>query len=446
MTPSRCFLPISRSFLAVLFTILPISTTSALTEGKSPAVLRREAGLLVGEGEIPFDADVGVLPGEEGHALLILALTLANRDLRFERSGEGHRADYRVSLSVMEGDRTVRSRNWVRSVEVGTFRETQLTGPTLLFQGYLTVPPGKYVLEVSVQDGSSYRRGAATGECEVAGSRLELAGPILLQPYGTFPAQAAPRPARLGALLLRPDHTYLRGEEIWVYGERHGSLAPGEEILVQVADNAGTVYAERIVPSETDGVIREKLSTDRLPPGRFALRLVRRGADGSDLNVAETPVFLTFARDWLVSGLEDLWPQLDALRLWATPPDFEAIPPGERGESWWGFWEAMTLPRQPSGQSALVTYFERIRYADQYFSEPGRGGWTSDRGRAYALLGEPAQVLRRQMGVEHRQEILTWVYRFQRFVVRLNFMEEDQQGRYFLQNPYELERALARLH
>ena len=93
----------------------------------------RDNGILKAEGEIGFLADLWILPTASDSARALLAVSLSNSDLQFERTESGGwQADYQVAVRF-EGDDAPPPKSWDQSVEVAAFDETLLAGETIVF-------------------------------------------------------------------------------------------------------------------------------------------------------------------------------------------------------------------------------------------------------------------------------------------------------------------------
>ncbi len=118
----------------------------------NPLQVYDDLGYVVGE---PRFAAVGRfihLPGPGDSTYAIFALSLANSALRFRREPPGYMARYRVAITVRDtadpaGVALARSAA-IREVRVRSFRETSRSEESIIFQAYLTLPPGHYTAEV----------------------------------------------------------------------------------------------------------------------------------------------------------------------------------------------------------------------------------------------------------------------------------------------------------
>lgn len=94
---------------------------------------------------------------------------------------------------------------------------------------------------------------------------------------------------------------------------------------------------------------------------------------------------------------------------------FLELPPAERDNFIKEFWEKRDPDPTTEENEFKEGYFDRIEEADRLFSQEGRPGWLTDRGRIYVLFGPPTQIKRSTGGYMdsnrtiHRDEIV-WYY------------------------------------
>ncbi|MGH7607510.1 MAG: hypothetical protein ACREME_09235, partial [Gemmatimonadales bacterium] len=119
------------------------------------ATVYRSMGFLVGGTALPFVASVRYLagPGRDS-TLALFALSLTNHALTFHRQGNEFVAEYRVEASFRSDSGAVPVRQVGRDeqVRVRSFQETLRTDESIIFQHFLTVPPGIYQVQVMVRD------------------------------------------------------------------------------------------------------------------------------------------------------------------------------------------------------------------------------------------------------------------------------------------------------
>jgi len=185
------------------------------------------------------------------------------------------------------------------------------------------------------------------------------------------------------------------------------------------------------------GVVRVPIST--VGVGIAQVSFTRRDAPDS----ARAPLFVSFGEDIPLMSFEDM---LGYLRFFATSGRITALKnaPADRRASEWAAFLRVTdpIPETPINEE-MEAYFGRIQIANAQFRMDRNPGWLSDRGMVYVGLGDPDQIIERnvnqqisssQMGSTARLQI--WQYRT--YSSQLVFYEETG-GRWRLTRPSETE-------
>src|SRR5574341_682479 len=114
----------------------------------------RSMGALVGGGALPFVASVRYLAGPTPDSTLALfSVSLTNQTLSFQRRGAEFVAEYRVEASFRTDTTSVAPVRQIGSdeqVRVRNFQETLRTDESVIFQQFVTLPPGDYQVMVLV--------------------------------------------------------------------------------------------------------------------------------------------------------------------------------------------------------------------------------------------------------------------------------------------------------
>jgi GWxTD domain-containing protein len=133
--------------------------------------------------------------------------------------------------------------------------------------------------------------------------------------------------------------------------------------------------------------------------------------------------------------------------LWffATPTRLSALPhppPERRATVWAAFLRATDpIPETPTNED-MQAYFGRIQQANLQFRMDRNPGWLSDRGMVFVALGDPDQILERNVNqtlstsqIATSARIQIWQYR--QYNSQLIFYEDT--GRWRLTRPSETE-------
>lgn len=413
-------------------------TLPALTD---PTAVYRAMGLLTDvSGGYGFVGTVRIFAGPSADSMLVLvALSLPNRGLAFRRDGTTFVADYRVELALRGQAGVLTQDGRDERVRVTTFRETQRTDESIIFQHSLWVPAGQYVLGVVVRD----RNGPAVGRAEQQLAVPEPRTPAVSMPLAVYEVGRRERYRDPLALVPNPrGGTDYGGDTLRFYVETYG-LRPGAPLGVSVLDADGRPeYADsaRVAEgAEVQGLV-VAIPPDRLSLGRHDLRILI----GADV-LAAAPFVVTFSDQWLVGNFADMvsllryFPHADTLRSVINGT------PEQRAAAWRQMWRDSDPNVASPENEALDEYFERLRAANDRFQDEGVEGWLTDRGEVLIGLGEPTEIIDRRPDIQGRGRVLIWNYNDHRLT--LYFVDETGFGRMRLdpRSRAEFLRVLARI-
>ncbi len=91
---------------------------------------------------------------------MLLAVSLPSTALNFQRLNEQYVATYTVRIELRRGNDVVQEWDAREAVRVPTFKETQRTDESVIWQQYLRVAPGNYSMVVGFKDANSIRNTA----------------------------------------------------------------------------------------------------------------------------------------------------------------------------------------------------------------------------------------------------------------------------------------------
>ena len=406
--------------------------TSVLDE---TAVFRRIGRLAVG-GQVPFVGNVALLPGSGDSVLALLALSLENRSLGFERQGtQGFTARYRVDLTFQREGAAPVTVGREETVRVTTFQETLRNNESVIFQEPVLLAPGRYHLTVSVRDRRGDRQSRAEQDLVVAAfAPGSTTAPILV--YEVTGRGAATDPFRG---LLDPRGAAGYGADtltVLVEGYR---MAPDQRITLRVVDARDSVVLARELtfagtPPLESRLLRFVPQDAPLGELRFVL--------GAEPAQRVTTAIVSLSSNWIVSNYDEM---LALLRYFGNEEQLARLrhaTPAERPALWQSFYkDSDPNPATPENE-ALDAYFARLTQADQRFSDEGQPGWRTERGEVFIVLGDPDEVI--DMSASNQGRVVRWTYTSYRVV--LYFVDETGFGRFRLtpQSRADFERARAR--
>jgi GWxTD domain-containing protein len=421
----------------------PEPTTALPTSGAAipdPSELYRQIGLIAAPPPVPFVAKISAFGSQSPDTtLLLVSLSLPNKALTFSREGDRYRAPYEVKVTLNRGSSEAANIDAMEIVRVGSFREVNRTDESIIFQHYFRVAPGTYSLSANVRDVGGSR--AASQEASISVPALtagHLSTPTLVyEATGRSALDSVPR------LLASPRSSAVFGRDstVAVYVEGYGQGVRLPVVYTVRNDKGAQLWRDSTQLARRgnlfSGVVNVPIST--VGVGVAQVYFTRRD---SQQDTVSAPLFVSFGEDIPLMSYEDM---LGYLRYFASPSRLSTLKnaaPESRATEWARFLRATDpIPETPINED-LQAYFGRIQIANGQFRTDHNPGWLSDRGMVYVALGEPDQVLERnvngtltttQMGATTRLQI--WQYR--QFNTQLVFYEET--GRWRLTRPSETE-------
>jgi GWxTD domain-containing protein len=397
--------------------------------GLDPVAAYANAGLIAEGDPIQFIGGVNYFAGATADStLMLVTLSMPNRDFTFAPEQDGYRGRYQVSLDLRRGAEVALHVDARESVRVASYRESTREDESLIFQQFVAAAPGQYVLAISVRDEGSARNGRH--EMLVNVPRITSIG--LSSPVAVYEATPRTSSDSLPELVANPRATAIFGRDtvVQVYLEGYGLPPETPVALAALSDQRVIVWRDTIELDSQSTVMRA--SVIRLPVSVLGVGRVTLSA--TPLNAADTvtaALFVTFGEEWAISSFEEM---LSLLRFYASDTRLAQLreTAGEgRADAWGAFYrETDPDPRTPEHE-ALRTYFARVRVANQRFGDEGTSGWLSDRGEVYVTLGEPDQILEQgDNSFNQRGRAQMWRYNQQR--LQLVFIDQSGFGRWRL--------------
>ncbi|MEO8911126.1 MAG: GWxTD domain-containing protein [Gemmatimonadaceae bacterium] len=356
----------------------------------------RQIGLLAAPEPVAFVGSVSSFAsGRSDTTLVLTSISIPNRALTFSREGDRYRAPYEVRITLSRGGVEAANVNVMEIVRVGSFRETNRTDESIIFQHYFHVAPGVYNLSATVRDVGGSR--AATQDATISVPSLNtgrLSTPaVVYEASGRSVLDSSPK------LLVSPRSSAVFGRDstVAIYVEGYG---PGTRLPVAFVvrnDKGAQIWRDSVVLARNGalftGIVNVPIST--VGVGIARVFFTRRDVASGDS--AAVPLFVTFGEDIPLMSFEDM---LGYLRFFGTPSRINALraaPLEKRASMWAEFLRATDpIPETPTNEE-MQAYFGRIREANAQFRMDRNPGWLSDRGMVFVSLGEPDQVFERNV-------------------------------------------------
>ncbi len=415
----------------------PKSTSQTLSDLLDTQTFYRRIGRLSSTGPLQWVGSVAYAAGAHDSTIAVVGISLQNSVLGFQREANGFVARYQVDLGFTRAGAAPVAINRQETVRVGSFKETQRSDESLLFQQTFLLPPGQYTLQATLRDPATGNSGKVEQAQEVpsygAGS---ITAPLLV-----YAVRGRGSLEDTLSLVLNPRGSVLfGGDSLLAYIE--GYNFPGPETLpVTMRNEADSVIFSGSVSFEGGRPVEGQVL--KLYPDSTALGPLTLSVGQGD-SAKTTTALVAFSHAWVVANYENM---ADLLRYFGRQAAIDSIrkaPAAERPAMWVNFWHETDPDPNTSENEAINAYFTRIAIANQRFRSEGVDGWRTDRGEVYVAFGEPDETYETQPGAVGGR-IIEWVYTNLRLA--LYFVDENGFGRYRLDpsSRADFQRVLSRL-
>jgi GWxTD domain-containing protein len=406
----------------------------------------RSMGFLVGGAALPFVASVRYLGGPTPDSTLALfSVSLTNNSLTFQRRGNEFVAEYRIEVAFRTDSGSavpVRQLGRDEQIRVRSFQETLRTDESVIFQQFVTLPPGKYRVFVMLRD----RNGPAFARAERVDSapRFAAGGTTLAQPIAVYSTEGRTQRSELPKLLANPRSTLpYGGDSIRFYVESYGQS--DNRVIARFIDAGDRELWRdtlRLKGGADVATATLVLEPSKLPVGQADLETFAPG--GSD--TARAHFLVSFSNQWVITNFDEM---LSLLRYFDRQDWVDSLrraPQEQRPDVWHQFWAATDpVPITPENE-ALDEYFRQVQQANIRFQDEGQPGWMTDRGEVFITLGEPDEILDMSSGLDRSGlRAIRWTYTNLRLV--LYFQDQTGFGRFRLTptSRAEYQRVLGRV-
>lgn len=392
-----------------------------------------------------FYAETYVLPTKGADsAQLTVFFRMASDFLTFVKVtdradvGGNYKADMPVNIEVRDSLGVIRNRQlWRGTAYTNSFEETNNKNEFHYGWAQMTVGPGTYTvsLEISAQKESNQKKLRLPPVTFSPGRRGGQLSPVMFAdpqegPYGDlvspfvftgnlpfvardavallFVADETPQTYDYSIKQLPPDARDIRWWQVSDVVESVTSQ-PGVVPVISMRSTSDKPLLEfRKMDAMTNPIatMRIPVPVTALVPGRYELRLVRRGA--SDTITTKFQILW----EMMPLGLRNLNYAVDIMRYILTDEEMDRIddgPDSERRAKLMDYWRKQDPTGATTYNERMAEYFKRVDQAFFAFStiqEPD--GAKSERGKIYILHGPPTNVSRKPTSGDRPVEI--WTY------------------------------------
>ena len=407
----------------------------------------RSMGLLATGAPLPFVASIRYVRGPAPDSTLgVFALSLANSALSFQRSGVEFVAEYHVEATFSGDTGMVPLRHIERDeqVRVRSFQETLRSDESVIFQEFVTLPPGPYTVSVMVRDrnGPAFARTERVDTAPALWRRPGLTRPIsVYQVTGGGRTQTGIAPA----LLANPRATVPYGTDtLRFYIEGYGVSASSRLVARVVDESDRELWRDTVALRGDAGVASATIAVapERLAVGQAELETSLAGSG----DTTHGGFLVSFSNQWVITNFEEMVSLLRYFDAQRWVDSLRKASQTNRPAVWRDFWKATDpVPLTPENE-ALDDYFRRVQRANVRFGDEGEPGWLTDRGEVFITIGEPDEILDLSNGMDRSGlRAIRWTYSSLRLVLYF----QDQGGfNHFKLTPTsraEYQRVLARV-
>ncbi|QXD16428.1 GWxTD domain-containing protein [Rhodocaloribacter litoris] len=384
--------------------------------------------------------------------------------LSFLNTPNGFTARYEVSARVVEVDERARLRNvvlsrrWEGKVVVPTYAATQQEELSDFTMQTLSLPPGRYVFEMQIEDRASNQVFVR----EVPFVVRDLNRPVavsdisLLDAYDTREQTMTPRVTnRVGSDEMRfkvfyEVYTEQPGRSVRIAHEvtrlEKDSGLPAVRALFTETEAGGEVVYQKAEASRLDGRTNQFIVDIPMEEGKvgtYVLRVRVEDEQGRPLDVAER----VFTVRWTglhehIRNLDEAIAQLEYIAKKKELDYIRSAPTeDERYRRFMAFWEKRDPTPGTRRNERMEEYYYRVAYANERYRHLINEGWKTDRGYVMIRFGEPDAIDRHPYSFNAKPYEVWYYYRIGR---RFIFIDETGLGDYKLLVPVWDERTRIR--
>ena len=405
------------------------------------------------EAVAPFEADAISVRAETGKKTRLDVYTkISYAALSFTRADAGFQARYSVTLGVYRiesGGRQgpyVAGETWQRTVSASSYDATIEERFADKTTQSLTLAPGRYRLQFSVEDAASsrtYDHEMTTVVADLSASP-SVSDLILVDSYDAARASISPRVSNAVASDERAFSFFYEiysdaPQEVRIVREvrRQARRSLVRSALGMQRDEPSSATYALVAPTTLKAgrnpvVVTIPLEDFRV--GSYTVRIRLETLSGDTLATREKPVDVLWTG--LAQHVRDLDGAIAQLVHIAKPRDIEAMrdapSTAERLRRFRAYWERMDPTPGTARNERMEEYYLRIAYSNRSYKAGERDGWKTDRGLVMIRFGEPTDIERHPLSADGEPYEI-WTYN--QFGRRFVFVDQTGFGDYTLLHP-----------
>ncbi len=391
----------------------------------------------------------GFESSEAGNSRLEIYYQVYNLGLQFHKDSGEFEADYNFTAVVTDdaGNR-VKVFEQNRKLRVPTEDETKSHFDYRSSQFNLDAPPGEYTLDCTLKDMASQATRQQTIKANLR--KFSQRSPVLSDIQFALAAQEKTDEKSVFVkdnLSVIPSVSRLYGGEdsarLLYYVEAYlGSDLPGPLYLETIirSDTKGMLYRDTLYISLTSPTVRQmkNIGVEEFPPGDYSLEIYLRGRRAHLYDQRTGEFTIQWSQERMLKY--DFSTAIRQLELIATSAEIGKMKNlktiEERVAAFNAFWDARNTTAGIGVNEVKREFYRRVTYANRQFRHLRLDGWRTDRGRIYIKYGEPDQIDDFPMSA-NALPYQVWHYYRQGSYLRFKFVDENEDGDYRLQYPYD---------
>jgi len=400
-------------------------------------------------GQPAFFVDWAGFQGTDSLSRLEIYYQVFNFGLQFQKDSAEYEARYLFTVIIndnngkqivaQEQDRKVRTADYGKTTSRFDYRTSQMN---------FALPPGTYKIMCSLKDENSHSISNRDFAVKLRNFRNALPSASDVQfAYAIEPAGEETSVFRKGDVTVVPIPSRYYGENDSTQLKYYFEVYPGSSGLREVKVEAvvrsnvrGTLSRDTSQITLGGSAIRQVrgLSLDQVPPGDYELHIRLLGQRNKLLDERVE----AFSLQWTQEGLlrHDYRTALDQLKYIAPSSEIKKMQDLKTYEERLAAFDAFWAERDPTlGTKENETkreFYRRVTYANRQFQHLRQPGWRTDRGRIYIQHGDPDQIDDVPMSPNYRP-YQVWHYYRQGSYRRFTFVDQNDDGDYRLQYPYD---------
>lgn len=386
---------------------------------------------------------------------LDLYYQIFNRGLEFKEEGHSLVADYELVIAVDDDDgQRLETITRDRRVTVASEQKALSRIDHRTSQINVDLAPGKYKVKFTLKDVGSGRTDREELDVKLEGLTERAPQMSTVEFVQAF----SKRGDKEGVFdksdfMLIPSVTRTFGREddsklVYYFEIYPGSDSVSPVVLETKIRHAakGMQYRDTLHLDLGDEPARQlrEISLAHFVPGQYELEIILRGRRNKKLTDMKEPFEIVWTQEGMIRN--DWKSAVAQLELYADDDDY--LPPDglgemkdlktlkERQKAFDQFWlERDPTPGTPENEFKSA-FYHRVALANHYFGMLYRPGWKTDRGRVFIRYGEPDEVDDVPFSPSAVPYQIWYYYtsgRYRKFL----FVEENQDGDYRLQFPYD---------